>query len=402
MENYEQLKRYLDGLGLFHMNLTLGRMERFWAGRGVPDLPTVHVVGTNGKGSTSAFFASLARTHGLKVGVFTSPHFLTMRERVQINRTMLPRSVWVDLANEVLSSPGGEDLTYFEFHTCLAMLAFARERVDVAVMEAGLGGMFDATNVFSPELTLYTPIGLDHEKVLGDTVAAIAGDKAGAMRKGSCAITGPQAPDALVPLENRAAEVGARFMYAVDMADPVSVEEVGLAGLHQTANARLALAGWRWFAAGHDLKSEPVKERFGLETACLPGRLQRVEVEGREFLLDGAHNPHALEALTSALAASGVRPGCVVFACMRDKNLDAMLPMVRNLTDGPVMVVDMPHARACPARLLAEGLGSRGVVPESLEAALKEGAKYPAPTLICGSLYLLADFYTLYPHCLTA
>nr|WP_264983236.1 cyanophycin synthetase [Pseudodesulfovibrio portus] len=402
IENYRHLEKYLDGLGLFHMDLTLDRMERFWESSGMPDLPVVHVVGTNGKGSTAAFFASLARAHGLKVGVFTSPHFLTMRERVQINRAMLSQARWVELANAILSAPAGAELTYFEFQTCLAMLAFRQERVDVAVMEAGLGGRFDATNVFAPELVLYTPIGMDHEKVLGDTLAAIARDKAGALRAGSCGVTGPQDPDALLELENRAEAVGARLMYAVDMAEPVAARRLGIPGIHQTVNARLALAGWRWFAAGHDLKSETDKEIFGLETAFLPGRFQRVDVDGREVILDGAHNPHALAALKAALAASGSEPGCVIFSCMEDKDLDAMVPMVRDLTPGPVLAVPMAYDRACRTERLAETFGEKAVVLDSLEAALAEGSKYSSPTLICGSLYLLADFYTLYPHFLTA
>ena len=402
IEDYNQLESYLDGLGLFHMDLSLGRMERFREARPVSAPPLVHVVGTNGKGSTAAFFASLARAHGIKVGLFTSPHFLTMRERVQVNRAMLPEAAWVDLANEILAVPAGEDLTYFEFQTCLAMLAFERERVDVAVMEAGLGGRFDATNVYAPELTLFTPIGMDHENVLGDTLSAIARDKAGALRAGGCGVTGPQDPDALVELENMAQAVGARFMYSVDMAGPVSDIRLGVPGLHQTVNARLALAGWRWFAAGRGMRSEVPKERFGLESAFLPGRFQHVSMDGREVILDGAHNPHALTALAATLKASGEEPGCVIFSCMKDKDLDAMLPLVRDLTVGPVLVAPMAYDRACPARDLVDALGQKAVVLDSLEAALQEGSKYSSPTLVCGSLYLLADFYTLYPHFLTA
>lgn len=402
IENYRQLEKYMDGLGLFRMELSLGRMERFLEARPISTPPVVHVVGTNGKGSTAVFFGSLARAHGVKVGLFTSPHFLTMRERVQVNRTMLSESAWVELANEILAVRSGEDLTYFEFQACLAMLAFEQEGVDVAVMEAGLGGLFDATNVFAPELTLFTPIGMDHENVLGGTLSAIARDKAGALRAGSCGVTGPQDPDALLELENMAEAVGARFMYAVDMAEPISDIRLGVPGLHQTVNARLALAGWHWFAAGHDITSEVRKEIFGLESAFLPGRFQRVSVDGQNVILDGAHNPHALSALSAALKAEGTEPGCVIFSCMKDKDLDAMLPLVSGLTSGPVLVVPMAYDRACPVDSLAKGLGEKAVVLDSVEAALAEGSKSASPTLVCGSLYLLADFYTLYPDFLTA
>ena len=218
IKDYTELAIYMERLGLFHMDLTLGRMEAFWEARGVPDIPVLHIVGTNGKGSTAVFFGSIARAHGLKTGLFTSPHFATPRERVQVNRAMLPRPTWVELANEVLSTPGGNDLTYFEFQTCIAMLAFEREGVDLAIMEAGLGGKYDATNVFAPGLTLYTPIGMDHEKELGPTLKDIARDKAGAMREGSTVVTGPQEGEVMAELENRASEVGARFVYSVDVA----------------------------------------------------------------------------------------------------------------------------------------------------------------------------------------
>jgi len=399
-KTYTELTEYMDRLGLFHMDLTLGRMESFWDAFGLPDTSVVHVVGTNGKGSTSTFFGSVARAHGLKVGLFTSPHFVSPRERILINRRMMSRQAWVDLANEVLAVSGSETLTYFEFQTCLAMLAFRCENVDVAVMEAGLGGRLDATNVFRPKLTLYTPIGMDHEKVLGDTLQAIARDKAGALHAGGCAVTGPQEPDALLELENRAGEVGARFMYAVDMAEPVEDVKLGLPGIHQGSNARLALAGWHWFAAGRGIKSEKDKEVFGLETAFIPGRFQRVSVEGHDILLDGAHNSHAFEALRAALKAEGIRPGCVVFTCLADKDLDSMIPLIRELTDGPVLVPAMESDQARDAGEVAALIGGNAVASGSMRETLDKGSKVQGPTLICGSLYLLAEFYTLYPDCL--
>jgi dihydrofolate synthase/folylpolyglutamate synthase len=400
--NYTELTAYMDRLGLFHMDLTLGRMEAFWAAYGLPSMPVVHVVGTNGKGSTSAFLTSLARAHGQKVGTFSSPHFVSPRERIQVNRRMLPREDWVDLANEVLSVPGGEDLTYFEFQTCLAMLAFERAGVDLAVMEAGLGGRYDATNVFRPGLTLFTPMGLDHEKILGPTLSDIARDKAGAIHEGGVALTGPQEPEAMIQLQERAEAVGARLVYAVDAAGPVDGIKLGLKGIHQTANARLALAGWRWFAAGRSLRTDHATEVFGLESTFLPGRFQFVELDGREIILDGAHNAHALAALNAALRAESIRPGKVVFACLRDKNLTDMLPYIRTLTDGPILVPAMQGERAADNRAIAEAIGERAKTSESMAAALEEGPDVDGPTLVCGSLYLLAEFYILNPRFLTA
>jgi len=391
----------MDRLGLFHMDLTLDRMQAFWDARGVPDISVIHVVGTNGKGSTSTFFGSIARAHGLKTGLFTSPHFSTPRERVQVNRTMLPRETWVELANEVLATPGGDALTYFEFQTCLAMLAFEREGVDLAIMEAGLGGKFDATNVFSPCLTLFTPIGMDHEKILGPTLTDIAKDKAGAIHGGSQVITGIQMTEAMIPLQDRARAIGARFMFAVDMADPVDETKLGLMGIHQTANARLALAGWRWHAANTGFKSMPEAEAFGMESAFLPGRMQQVEIDGRTILLDGAHNSHALEALDSALHAEDIRPGAVIFTCLADKDAGPMIARIKGLTDGPIIIPGMDNERACAPDKMASALGDRAITAPSMEEALALCQEAADPVLICGSLYLLAEFYNLYPQFLT-
>lgn len=399
--DYASLTGYMDRLGLFHMDLTLDRMSRFWEARAMPDLPLIHVVGTNGKGSTATFLCSIARAHGLKVGTFTSPHFVSPRERIQVNRSPLPRSVWVELGREILATPGGEDLTYFEFQTCLAMLAFERAGVDLAIMEAGLGGTYDATNVFAPGLTLFTPIGMDHEKVLGPTLRDIARDKAGAIRPGGVVITGVQEPEAMVELQERAEAVGARFMYGVDMAEPVLEARLGLAGIHQRVNAHLALAGWRWFSAGIGHKSDTLAELFGLESAFMPGRMQRVELDGQELILDGAHNSHALQALRSALVDRDIRPGAVVFACLADKDAAPMAPLLRDLTDGPVIIPAMQSERACDPARLATLMGEGSVTAVSLDAALRRCRDEAGPILVCGSLYLLAEFFSVYPHFLS-
>lgn len=390
----------MEKLGLFHMDLSLGRMERFWGERGLPKVPVIHVVGTNGKGSTSTFLCSVARMHGIKVGMFTSPHFVSPRERVQINRAPLSREEWVELANEVLATPGGEDLTYFEFHTCLAMLAFEKNNVELAIMEAGLGGRFDATNVFKPHMTLYTPIGMDHEKILGPTLADIAADKAGAIHSGCTVITGPQEAEAMVVLQNRAEEVGARFMYAVDLADPVDGQRLGLKGLFQQTNARLALAGWRWFVANKGDVSSRESEIFGLASAFMAGRMQKVHALDRNLILDGAHNIHAMHALKSALQAENIQPKAVIFACLADKDCSPMLPVVRNMTQGTIIVPAMDNERAADAGKLADVLGDRARTASSMYKAIST-APMRGPILVCGSLYLLAEFYTLYPEFLT-
>lgn len=391
----------MNRLGLFHMDLTLDRMQGVWQERGIPDLPVVHVVGTNGKGSTAAFLCSIARAHGVKVGLFTSPHFVTPRERVQINRTMLSHAQWVDLANELLDIPGADSLTYFEFQTSLAMLAFERNNVQLAIMEAGLGGMYDATNIFHPFLTLFTPIGMDHVEILGPTLVDIARDKAGAIHRRSTVITGPQEGEVMNVLQSRARDVGARFMCSVDIAEPVN-KPLGLEGVHQSTNAQLGLAGWRWYATGREMRSLPEVEEFGLKTAFLPGRMQFVKLDGQTIILDGAHNGHAFEALTAALRSKGVRPSAVVFACLGDKDAGPMIPQLLALTDGPIVIPQMENDRACAPDKLAAEIGDRACTADSMQAALASCKSVDGPILVCGSLYLLAEFYSLYPEFLTS
>jgi len=162
------------------MDLTLDRMAAFVARHGQPRFPVLHVVGTNGKGSTATVLAELLRAHGLRVGLCVSPHFITPRERILVDGAMLPEETWAQLGSRVFEEADGLELTYFEVLTALSVLAFEDAGVDVAVMEAGLGGRYDATNVLNPALTVFTPIGMDHMHVLGDSLELIAMDKAGA------------------------------------------------------------------------------------------------------------------------------------------------------------------------------------------------------------------------------
>ena len=397
LRNYSQLSDYLDKLGIFHMDLTLGRVRDFWKQRGLPEIPVVHVVGTNGKGSTATVFETLARNHGLRTGLFTSPHFLSFRERVLVNGQPLSREQWVEYGNVVLSTPGGARLTYFEFQACLAMVAFADLGVDVAVMEAGMGGRFDATNVLTPSLTLFAPIGMDHELYLGESLAEIAMDKSGAIQPGGTVFTGPQSPEVMSILRLAVGRQGAQF---TEVTEPIPDDVVlGLSGPHQRFNAALALAAWESFAA---LKSVPRDEHQtirSLAQSFIPGRLQRVTLEGgQEYILDGAHNEHALNALIQALEAENIRPGGLVFTCMADKNIQLMVPQLRQLTTGPIAVPKVPNERAADPADIAALLGERAQAVESMSAALVRMDSAPSPVLVCGSLYLLGEFYKLHPR----
>ncbi|WP_432736144.1 bifunctional folylpolyglutamate synthase/dihydrofolate synthase [Maridesulfovibrio sp. FT414] len=396
--NFSEFSDYIDNLGLFHMDLSLGRMEEFvskWGGKG--SFPVIHVVGTNGKGSTSSYLTAIAEQYGLKVGTFTSPHFVTPRERITINSQMLSEEEWCATANQVMEIAPDAGLTYFELLTCMGLAAFRNNGVDLAVMEAGLGGRFDATNTIDPDLTVFTPIGLDHEKVLGATVDLIAADKADAMRRDGVAVTAQQVDEAGAVLESRAAELGCRLHHVRDM-EAVSGLEPSLAGEHQKENAHLAACAWRLFCEklGHEFDEQKV--RAGVRNGFIAGRLQTIKSD-RTYILDGAHNVHAFAALEKELKHSSIKPDAIIFSCMKDKNLAPVRETLFRLTDGPVIASGISgNERAYPFKELAEVLGERAKPAENIVEALSMLGAGDKTVLVCGSLYLLAAFYTSYPE----
>jgi dihydrofolate synthase/folylpolyglutamate synthase len=416
MTEFQDFMARLDGLGVFHMDLSLGRMAAFAQRAGKLPFRVLHVVGTNGKGSTATLLAELCAAHGLRTGLYTSPHFVSVRERVLVDGAMLPEGDWARLGRRAEELARGLGLTYFELLTAVAVLAFAEAGCDVAVMEAGLGGRFDATNVLSPELTVFTPIGMDHMNILGDTLAKIAADKAGAMRPGGVAVSAPQEPDAWRELCRASDALGTRLIPASEVlsytrgdgrlrpgpagarvARAMDGLVLALRGPHQEDNARTALAAFHVWTASLRLPVYPEACRTALARAFIPGRMQFTQA-GRglpPLILDGGHNAHGLAALARALDACDVRPEALVFGCLRDKPLDTMLPIARGLTRGRVLACGIPGcARACAPDELAAMLGPDVQAYADVHAALAELEGCAGPVLVCGSLYLLGEFYT--------
>ncbi len=441
--DYSAFLSHLAERGLFRIRPGLDRIQAtiHRLGLAQPPYVSVQVVGTNGKGSTSTLLASLARAHGLRVGLYTSPHFVSPRERIRINGSLLAESEWVALANRVMQA-AGEELSYFELVTAIAALAFAEQGVEFAVMETGLGGSWDATTALHTDLVLFTPIDLDHQAVLGPTLADIAEDKAGAMRPGCPALSLPQAPAAQAELSNVAQRTGAQLTIlpaALPLPEAIlsGKRPLTLLGSHQFANARLALAGWQHLTAipKHTLTATsplrhlppalPQYEEDGLCSAWIPGRMQRIAPAGPQasaslcslgrppLLLDGAHNAHGLAALGLSLARLGIAPAAVVFSCLIDKDPALTIPHLRAMSTGPIFVppiVDNP--RAMPPDELAHLIGINAQPVHSLREALTLAAEHMAdrlpeafsgstpqsPLLVCGSLYLLGEFFELFPE----
>lgn len=434
-KDWAAFEAYLGGLGLFHMNMGLERIGAVLDSLNLRKLPchTVQVAGTNGKGSTSTFLCSLARSHGQKAALYSSPHFVSLRERLRLFQPggspwgeILPEERWLEGAEAVMRA-GGDTLTYFELLTVIAAWLIRHEGAALSVLESGLGGTWDATTAIQAELTVFTPIALDHCAVLGSSIAEIARDKAGAMRTGCRAVSSPQTAEARTVLEESARKRGVELSFASLSDLPVEFSDgmaLGIKGGHQRVNAALALAAWR--LAAKELRLEPQRESEaeGLAQARIPGRMQFIQaapglpLPHPPLILDGAHNPHGLAALGHSLARLQTAPAAIIFNCMSDKDTAAILPHLRALATGQVFVPEFKdNPRAMPAAELARMIGLAATPTRDLTEAIRLSAlsmneRLPEernqdihecrhPLLICGSLYLLGEFFTLYPQYLT-
>ncbi|MFW6324794.1 MAG: bifunctional folylpolyglutamate synthase/dihydrofolate synthase [Desulfovibrionales bacterium] len=371
-------------------------------------VPTVQIVGTNGKGSVSAFLENLAREHGLTTGLFTSPHLLTPRERIRIKGRILSQNKWLEWANQLCERVVIDELTYFELLTMLAVAAFADEQVDLAVFEAGLGGRFDATTSLKRDMVVFTPIGLDHCEVLGQSLSEIARDKAAAMGPFP-ALTGGQEPSVLTILQEESKRRGGPLfrsdrLFSWRGPDIVSESGTGpvipspiLRGEYQRQNGLLALAGWMLTA---ERTGWPIKEDAclrGLESTKLPGRFQFVPGEP-DVLLDCAHNPAGMRALLHSIRESNLHLVSAVFICLKEKDLQGMISPLLELGLERIAVPEIrDNARARPAEEIVKALGFRGFAARDLGEALSM-LKKKGPVLVCGSIYLIAEFFRLFPE----
>jgi dihydrofolate synthase/folylpolyglutamate synthase len=394
--------------------------------------PSVHVTGTNGKTSTARMVDALLRAFGLRVGRYTSPHLESITERIAVDGEPLSAEDFVaaydDVAPyaELLDARGPEPLTYFELTTAMAFAAFAEMPVDAAVVEVGLGGTWDATNVLDAPVAVVTPIDLDHTQVLGDTVAAIAAEKAGIIHGGATLIAAVQQPEAADPLIRRAAEVGATVareglefgVISRDVAvggQMLTLQSLGgvyeevflpLHGAHQAQNAAIALAAVEAFlGAGPErpLDIEAVREGFAQVTS--PGRLERVR-SSPSVLLDAAHNPAGIRALAEALTEDFSFGRLVaVLAVLDDKDARTMLEILEPVVDAVVVTRNSSPRSMDPdtlAALAVEVLGADRVdvaprFDDALEAAValaEEGADGPLGgegVIVTGSVVTVAD-----------
>lgn len=404
-------ERFLAPLPQSSIELGLERIAAACAALGEPQgrYPAILVAGTNGKGSTCAFLDAALRAAGKRVGLYTSPHLVSCRERIRVGGAPISTAALDEAVERLRAAYRGPPLTYFEAMTALAFDHFARARVDVAVIEVGLGGRLDATNVPGSDLraTVVTRLGLDHAEWLGETIEAIAAEKGAICRQGVPLVTAPQPAGALAVLERIAAERGAPLVVAGRDATLVPGEgglswegrrwridgiRLGLKGAHQAQNAAVALATLE--ACGLGVDETAALE--GLRAARWPGRLEVVG-ERPVVVLDGAHNPDGAAALADSFPSlwPGVRPQ-LVFGVLGDKArhgmMEALLPLAARVH---LCTPDSP--RAVPAASLAEearGHAREVEVHATVEAALdaaRAAAGAAGVVLVCGSLYLVGE-----------
>jgi len=422
--------------GYTRMVFDLSRIEALLDLLGSPQraYPAVHVTGTNGKTSTVRMVDALLRAHGLRTGRYTSPHLETVRERIAISDQAVSEERFAEIYAEVapvaayLDEASGETLTYFDMTTAMAFAAFADAPVDAAVVEVGLGGADDSTNVLQAGVCVITPIGLDHTEWLGDTIADIALAKAGIVHKGTTLVCAAQPEEAMRPILDRCTEVGATLARegtefgvlrrSVAVGGQVLTlqglsgvyDEVFLPlhGAYQAQNAAVALAAVEAFlGAGSEKALQPETVREGFATVTVPGRLERVR-SSPTILLDAAHNPHGMAATVEALTEEFAFHRLVaVVGVLADKDALGILELLEPVVDA-VVVTRNTSPRAMSAaelgRLAVEVFGAERVLvepamPDAIDAAVTEaeagveGDVVPGAVgvLVTGSVVTVAD-----------
>ncbi len=409
----------LDRMMALHpkiIDLTLDRVWRLLAALDNPQVklpPVIHIAGTNGKGSTQAMIRAGLEGAGHAVHAYTSPHLARFHERIRLAGELISEPDLTAVLDECYAANGGENITYFEITTCAALLAFSRTKADYTLLEVGLGGRLDATNVIErPELTVITPVSIDHEQFLGDTLGKIAAEKAGVIKPGVPCIVGPQQDEALEVIEYTAARLGAPLMVHgqhwhvhTENGRLIYQDETGLRdlpmpnllGAHQIKNAGAALAALRHLQMGDDAYEAAVAK------AEWPARMQRLktgplveQAPQAELWLDGGHNAAAGTALAEVLASLPERPTHLICGMLNTKDVTGYLAPLAQRADS-LTAVSIPGEQntlsAAETAAAAAKVNLAATTADSVTDALAAiTAQTPdARILICGSLYLAGN-----------
>ncbi len=398
------------------IDLTLDRMTRLLNALGSPEKaipPVIHIAGTNGKGSTGAMIRAGLEASGEKVHAYTSPHLARFHERIRLAGQLIDEQLLADILEECESINGGVPITYFEITTCAAFLAFSRVQANHTILEVGLGGRLDATNVIDqPEMTIITPVSVDHQQYLGETLAEIAGEKAGILKRNTFCVVGPQQDEALNVIEAQGARVGAtlkihgqhwhvwqengRLIFQdeyglLDLPKPV------LLGEHQMQNAGMAIAALRLMGKTED---DCAAAMTNLEWSA---RMQRLRsgplvdaAPNAELWLDGGHNEAAGRAISELLNTLPQRPTHLIVGMLNTKDVSGYLAhFLRGTTSlqGVSIPGEAATLTAAETAKAASGLGFQSSKADDVLAAVKNIVQKDsaARILICGSLYLAGN-----------
>ncbi len=396
LESYESFTRHLEDREYFGQKLGLERIQHLLDRLGNPEkkFQSIHIAGTNGKGSTAAMIASILTESGYRTGLFTSPHLNDFCERVRIGSEEISRDEVLHWARRIREVEV-EELSFFEMATAIGFLHFSSKGCPVAVIETGLGGRLDATNVLDPILSVITTVGRDHMQFLGETIEEIAYEKAGIIKPGVPIVTGPLVPEAMEVIREAAGVKGSRFIPLYTPLIPPNIR-LRLEGNHQRSNAALALATIDMLRTLHQFSIDQDAVWRGLENVSWPGRLETV-FEEPWVLLDGAHNPEAMGAVRDFMEENlKGRRMKVVFGAMADKEISKILEEIASLTDEFIFTAPRLKRAATPRALLeaASRFGKKNCVVEEVDQAVESTLNRMTAEdvlLITGSLFVVGE-----------
>lgn len=435
--NFKEAQEYLDSLQFHKIKLGLEAMESFLARVQHPEkkLRFVHVAGTNGKGSVSVTLLTLLQRSGYRVGLYTSPHLSNVRERFRINDGYIDEKSFARIATDIRSVLGEEMITYFEFTTALALLWFAESNLDLVILETGLGGRLDATNVVTPLVSVITNVSMDHEAYLGNDLESVAGEKAGIIKQGVPVVSGTAYDISRKVVERTCSRLGAKlFQHGVDFS--VEHEEDGwgwsthhqdlggvqyhglkcsMKGSYQRTNASLALAVMELLRSS-GIGVEEAAIRPALLAVQWPGRLEylvldrysrkQVSLNGEgdclRYLIDGAHNPAGVESLVATLKTEySYEKLIVIWGAMIDKDLEQTVPEIAHMATTIILTMPEGERSAEPAEILKhlqKGDAQKAQCIRDVKEALRvaeEQADSEDMIVVAGSLYLIGAVRSL-------
>ena len=426
---YKESLQFLDDLQMHKIKLGLEAMRSFLTKIGQPEreLNIIHVAGTNGKGSVSASLAAVLQQAGYRVGLYTSPHLSSIRERFRINDHFISEDEFAAYAGRIIDALGEDHITYFEFTTALGLLWFSESDLDIVILETGLGGRLDATNVATPMVSVITSISMDHEQYLGDSIEAVAGEKAGIIKPGIPVVAAGNTTAVTAVLKEASSGkeaplylLGEDFIYKGDSNDnwswqPVNVKlgrplenlSCSMRGSYQRENASLVLAAVRLLAErGFSVSDHDIRQ--GLSRVSWPGRLEYFEIKRERgnkttrYLLDGAHNPEGVDNLAATLNHEFDYNNLIlVWGAMADKDITAALTTMLPLADRLILTQPDGERSASPEQLASylPADNSLGVdLEHKVESAVELAESLAAEDdliVIAGSLYLVGAVRTL-------